>query len=51
MWALCPERVSKASTLVLEVFYNGVLLKELNISYHTKEALLYTIDPFYGNLK
>ena len=26
-----------------------VLVKELNLSYHHKETLLFTIDPYFGN--
>ena len=24
--------------------------KESNLSYHNKETLIFTIDPYYGNL-
>ena len=26
------------------------LVKGFNLSYHNKEAILFTIDPHYGNL-
>ena len=26
-----------------------VLVKGLNLSYHTKEIILFSIDPYYGN--
>ena len=25
-------------------------VNEINLSYHNKETLLFTIDPYYGNL-
>ena len=28
-----------------------VIVKGFNLSYHSKETLLSTIDPYYGNLK
>ena len=27
-----------------------VRVKELNLSYHNEETILFTIDPYYGNL-
>ena len=30
--------------------YAGFLLKDLIISYHNKETILFTIDPYYGSL-
>ena len=28
----------------------GLLLKAFYLSYHNKETILFTIDPYYGNL-
>ena len=28
-----------------------VLVKGFNLSYHDKETILFTIDPYYGNLR
>ena len=27
-----------------------VLVKEVNLGYHSKEAILFTVDLYYGNL-
>ena len=29
---------------------NWVLVKGFNLSYYNKETILFTIDPYYGNL-
>ena len=29
---------------------DGVLIRGFNISYHITDAILITIDPYYGNL-
>ena len=38
-------RLSLSNTLLVRV-----LVKGLNLSYHNKETILFTIDPEYGNL-
>ena len=31
--------------------YRGVLVRGVDLSYHNKESILFTIDPHYGNKK
>ena len=43
-----PELLYKADRPLLGF---SVLVKGFNLSYHSKETILFTIDACYGNLK
>ena len=43
-----PLGLGHPNSLLLEGLW--VLVKGLNLSYHNKETILFTIDPYCGNL-
>ena len=41
---------TKGLLILVFALTNWVLVQEFNLSCHNKEAILFTIDPYYGNL-